>query len=324
MALITTGDPDESEQVAQRLAKGRYTIEEAVKTLCDNEEGIDYDFMIANLRKLVKDGQVTVYEPSIIAPSYEPKTIRNNYEEAYWHNLNAMWLPRFDNIEWRFPDPLERLVPDWSYWDCDHLSLQDAICLSVNITPDWAKYTKDIGRQNVFNISFEYSPRLTNALNWAQNPDCLWRYDNPSGFKETNQVKLTEFARWVVTKKPDWKIPSEFRALAKFIEVSPIVGVTKSKLTWGLKPLSEIQRMPNYRAVLYQTLKKMYEEGKETAPTAYEVLESWRSEFKNEQPKECKIWVSRTTFEFENKEGKRSIVEVKSLNEAIQRLLITE
>jgi hypothetical protein len=215
-------------------------------------------------------------------------------------------------------------VPDWSYWDCDHLSLQDAICLSVNITPDWAKYTKDIGRQNVFNISFEYSPRLTNALNWAQNPDCLWRYDNPSGFKETNQVKLTEFARWVVTKKPDWKIPSEFRALAKFIEVSPIVGVTKSKLTWGLKPLSEIQRMPNYRAVLYQTLKKMYEEGKETAPTAYEVLESWRSEFKNEQPKECKIWVSRTTFEFENKEGKRSIVEVKSLNEAIQRLLITE
>ena len=41
MALITTGDPDESGQLAQRLAKGRYTIEEAVKTLCDNEEGVD-------------------------------------------------------------------------------------------------------------------------------------------------------------------------------------------------------------------------------------------------------------------------------------------
>jgi len=218
MALVTTGDPDESGQLAQRLAKGRYTIEEAVKTLCDNEEGIDYDYMIANLRKLVEVGQVTVYEPSIIAPLYEPKTIRNNYEEAYWHNLNAMWLPRFDNIEWRFPDPLERLVPDWSYWDCDHLSLQEAICLSVNITPDWAIYTKDIGRQNVLNISFEYSPRLTNALNWAQSPDCLWRYDNPSGFTETNQVKLSEFARWVVKEKPDWVIPIEFRAMARLGE----------------------------------------------------------------------------------------------------------
>ena len=219
MALITTGDPDESGQLAQRLAKGRYTIEEAVKTLCDNEEGIDYDFMIANLRKLVKDGQVTVYEPSIIAPSYEPKTIRNNYEEAYWHNLNNMWLPRFDNIEWRFPDPLERLVPDWSYWDCDHLSLQDAICLSVNITPDWAKYTKDIGRQNVLNITFDYSQRLTNALNWAQNPDCLWRHDNPSEFKVSNQVKLSEFVRWVVKEKSDWVITSEFRAIARLGEV---------------------------------------------------------------------------------------------------------
>ena len=227
MALITTGDPDESGQLAQRLAKGRYTIEEAVKTLCDNEEGVDYDFMIAYLRKLVKDGQVTVYEPSIIAPWYEPKTIRNDYEEAYWYDLNAMWLPRFDNIEWRFPDPLERLVPDWSYWDCDHLSLQDAISLSVNITPDWAKYTKDIGRQNVLNISFEYSPRLTNALNWAQNPECPWRYDNPNGFKETNQVKLCEFARWVVVEKPDWAIPSEFKALAKLGANTPVGDTTK-------------------------------------------------------------------------------------------------
>jgi biotin operon repressor len=228
MTLTTTDDLDESGQLAQRLAKGRYTIEEAVKTLCDNEEGIDYDFMIANLRRLVEKGQDTVYEPSIVAPSYEPKTIRNNYEEAYWYNLNAMWLPRFDNIEWRFPDPLEQLVPDWSYWACDHLSLQDALCLSVNITPDWNKYTKVIGRKNVLNISFEYSPRLTNALNWAQNPDGLWRYDNPNGFKETNQVKLSEFAKWVVLEKPDWAISDEFKALAKLGE-APNKSNIKSK-----------------------------------------------------------------------------------------------
>jgi hypothetical protein len=57
-------------------------------------------------------------------------------------------------------------------------------------------------------------------LNWAQNPDCLWRYDNPTEFKPTNQVKLGEFARWVVKEKPDWVITSEFRALVKLGDIN--------------------------------------------------------------------------------------------------------
>ncbi|MDH6154719.1 hypothetical protein M2124_000991 [Polynucleobacter sphagniphilus] len=323
MALVTTGDPDESGQLAQRQIEGVYTLDEAVNTLCQNVEVLDREQKLADLKALVENGEVQVNRPGTLDLTPIPLQARTFYEVAHWDNLNNNWLSKYQFIDWRFPDPLERLKPDWSYWDCDHLSLQDAICLSTNITPDWAKYIKDIGRRNVLKINDKLQ-RLPNALSWAQSPDCLWRYDDPSEFKASNQVKLSEFARWVVKEKPDWVIPSEFRALAKSIEVSPIVSVTKSKLPWGLKPLSEIQRMPNYRAVLYQTLKKMYEEGKETAPTAYEVLESWRSEFKNEQPKECKIWVLRTTFEFENKEGKRSTVEVKSLKEAIQRLLITE
>jgi hypothetical protein len=110
----------------------------------------------------------------------------------------------------------------------------------------------------------------------------------------------------------------------KLFADAKVTGYTKPKLSWGLKPLSEIQRMTKYGAVLYSTLKKMYEEGKETAPTAYEVLESWRSEFKNEQPKECKIWVLKTEFQFESKAGKEEFISVKSLNQAIKRLLITD
>lgn len=103
-----------------------------------------------------------------------------------------------------------------------------------------------------------------------------------------------------------------------------LFAATKPKLSWGLKPLSEIQRMTKYGAVLYPTLKKMCEEGKETKPTAHEVLESWRNEFKNEQPKECKIWVLKTSFDFESKVGKKENISTRSLNQAIQRLLITD
>jgi hypothetical protein len=148
-----------------------------------------------------------------------PLKARTFHEVAHWDSLNNNWLSKYQFIDWRFPDPLERLRPDWSYWDCDHLSLENAISLCVNITPDWIS-NKVIGRKNNLRISFEYSPKLTNALNWAQSPDCLWRYDKPSEFKSTNQVKLSEFVRWVIKEKPDWVIPSEFRALAKLGDIN--------------------------------------------------------------------------------------------------------
>lgn len=324
--LVTASNFDAAEQSVQRLVQGRYTIAEAVRALCNDEEGVDYFILIQKLREFVGKCQIPVYEPGIDASSYTPRAIRDNYEEIYWNDLNDKWLPKFDHIKWRYPAPLSCLRPDKSYWSYQYLSLEGAICLSANIAPDWIKYTNTIGRKNVSKINLGYSPRLTKALNWAQTPDCDWRYDNPSEFKMTDQVRLVEFASWVVKESSDWVIPSEFRALAKLSGIAPVdspIKPTKSKLSWDLKPLSEIQRMPNYRAVLYQTLKKMHEEGKQNAPTAYEVLESWRNEFKHEQPKECKIWVLKTTFEFESKEGKRSIVQVKALNEAIQRLLTT-
>lgn len=219
MVLKTvTGDPlGDAIELSQRQIEGVYTLDEAVNALCQNVV-VDRAQMLADLKALVEKGKVQVNRPGTLDITPIPLKARTFHEVVHWDNLNNNWLSKYQFIDWRFPDPLERLRPDWSYWNCDHLSLQDAICLSANITPDWAKYTKDIGRRNVLKINTELQ-RLPNALTWAQSPDCLWRYDKTSDFKSTNQVKLCEFARWVVKEKPDWIIPSEFKALARLGEV---------------------------------------------------------------------------------------------------------
>jgi hypothetical protein len=228
MVLVTTGDPDESGQLAQRQIEGVYTLDEAVNTLCQNVEVLDRAQKLADLKALVEMGEVQVNRPGTLDLTPIPLQARTFHEVAHWDSLNNNWISKYQFIDWRFPDPLERLRPDWSYWNCDYLSLQDAICLSANITPDWAKYTKNIGRRNVLKINTELQ-RLPNALNWAQSLDCLWRYDNPSKFEATNQVKLCEFARWVVKEKPDWVIPSEFKALARLGEVLIQQGSKRKK-----------------------------------------------------------------------------------------------
>jgi hypothetical protein len=218
MTLITTGDTEESKQLAQRQIEGLYTLEEAVNALCQNVELLNKEALLADLVQYVANGKVQVNLPGRDEEGKIPKKIRTFYEVAEWSKLNDNWLSTYKHIVWRFPDPLERLRPDWSYWNCHHLSLENAISLSINITPEWKTFG-DIGRKNTLRIGFDFIPRLTNAVNWAQDHNCLWRYDNPSEFKETNQVKLSEFARWVVKEKPDWQLPSEFRVLAKISEV---------------------------------------------------------------------------------------------------------
>jgi hypothetical protein len=214
VTLLTTGDPDESAQSAARQLMGRYTLEEAVQALAKNVEDVDAKGMLKDLKAKVLDGTVKVYAPAQLDVSHVPVNLRSYYEEVEWDVLNEKWLAHFDAIGWRYPDPLDKFRPDWSYWNVDHLSLEDAISLSVNITPDWF-HSKLIGGRGKLKISFDYSPRLTNALNWAQSPNCVWRYETPHEFKVTNQVKLVEFAKWAVKEKPDWKMPIEFKALAR-------------------------------------------------------------------------------------------------------------
>lgn len=109
----------------------------------------------------------------------------------------------------------------------------------------------------------------------------------------------------------------------KLFEDAKVTGYTKPKLSWSLKPLSEIKRMNGYRAVLYQTLQKMYNEEKSAPPSGYEVLDSWRIEFKD-QPKDCQIYVLSRSFQYLNEMGAKKNVDAKSLNDAIKRLIITD
>lgn len=212
MALVTTGDPEESGQFAQRQIEGVYTLDEAVDALCKNVEVLDRAQKLADLKALVEKGLVKVNAPGTLDLTATPLKARTFHEVAHWDELNQNWLSKYQFIDWCFPDPLDRLRPDWSYWNLDHLSLENAISLSINITPDWMG-NKFIGRKNTLRIAQDYTHRLPNALNWAQRPDCVWRYDNPTEFKANNKVKLSEFARWVVENKPDWVIPDEFKAL---------------------------------------------------------------------------------------------------------------
>lgn len=445
---LIASDSKKADQLVRRLTQGRYTIAEAARFLCNDREGIDYPFLIRDLEEFVRNGQIPFYKPDITDVAFIPADIHNDYGEVYWNDLNDKWLPRFNRVKKRYPPPLVQLRPNKSYWGHQHLSLGDAICLSANISPDWAAYAKDIGTVNASKISCGYSPRLTSALRWAQNTNCSWRHNNPNRFKVTDQVKLAEFAQWVIEENSDWVVPDEFRALAKLISnpiesltpdwaywhlmepielrsaiylslninpywnvftkdldrdalvqyrerlsqvasrivgakwavdkvkpglsvehtkislrlfvrwfcdemgnlkrpvefdalatssgvaggqelpatlkgITQVGGTPGSELSWGLRPLVDIKRMPGYRAVLYQTLQKMHQEGHQNVPTPYEILESWRNEFKHEQPNECEIWVHRTAFEFKNKEGKRKTVDTKALNDAIQRLITT-
>lgn len=217
---LNASDSDIAEQLVERLVQGRYTIAEAVRALCDDKEGIDHFLLIQKLREFVSRGQIPVYEPRIVASSYIPRSVSDNYEEIYWSDLNDKWLPRFDHIKWRYPPPLIFLRPDGSCWSCHQITLERAICLSANITPDWTKYMRDIGVVNASKISRGYSPRLTSALHWAQDANCTWRHNNPKEFKATDQVKLADFAGWVIEENSNWLVPDEFRALVRLSEVS--------------------------------------------------------------------------------------------------------
>ena len=155
-----------------------------------------------------------------------------------------------------------------------------------------------------------------------------------------NKILVKRFLRWLKNEDFGWDLPKELQAYIEKLDMPNqehwAQGLvdnlnnkhsqsepTKVKLSWSLKPLSEIQRMNGYRAVLYQTIQKMYNEGKLVPPTPHEVLNSWRVEFKD-QPNDCKIYVLSKSFEYFNEMGTKKIVDIKSLKDAIQRLIITE
>lgn len=316
---------------AMSLSRGRYTLAEAVEVFLAHQADFDREALAEDLRFLMERKRIIAYQPGL------PKSINsistNNSGEFYWEDLNKIWLSHFDNQKWHFSKPVERLVPDWAYWRLmKHVELEAAIYLSLNVNPHWSVFTENLDGD----VLAQYRDRLAQVVSWIVDAKWVVGKVKSSWFIEHTKISLEPFAQWFCDKMGELKRPLEFDVLAgssgvvgeyevpaKLNGITPVDGTLRSELSWELKSLGDIQRMPGYRAVLYQTLKKMHEEGQQNAPTAYEILESWRNEFKHEQPKEYEIWVSRTTFQFKNKEGKKKTVDSKALNDAIQRLITT-
>ncbi len=236
VTLLTTGDPDESAQSAARQLMGRYTLEEAVQALAKNVKDIDVKVMLKDLKAKVLDGTVKAYAPAQVDISHTPVTVRSYYEEVEWDVLNKKWLTHFDAIGWRYPNPLDKLRPDWSYWNLDHLPLEDAISLSIDVTPEWTLFTKELGRKNVLHIQYLLVPRLKNALNWAESQNCTWIYDSVAHINSKSLIKLRPFISWIAVEQPDWTIPKPFQAMGiKDSSVVPHEGSLLSRDAWQIK-----------------------------------------------------------------------------------------
>jgi hypothetical protein len=109
---------------------------------------------------------------------------------------------------------LKDLAPNWeSIGKPLKRPLKEAILLSLNIIPDWESHRKNLLPKSDLQINFDYVPRLQLAIEWALEANFLVNLKPTKEITENDLVYLSEFANWAVTKQ-DWKMPSEFRAMA--------------------------------------------------------------------------------------------------------------
>jgi len=244
---------------------------------------------------------------------------------------------------------------DWDYWLKLHKLLnEEIILLTLGLNPDEVKIDYFMGERYIPNkenllgeLNLEYDRRMRLLTDSRLRPFTYLENLNDgdwgnyfSADENGTQVITTRFLLWLKNEDFGWDLPKELEAYIEKLDMPNqehwAQGLVdnlnnrhsqsepaKVKLSWTLKPLSKIQRMNGYRAVLYQTLQKMYNEGKLAPPTPHEVLNSWRVEFKD-QPNDCKIYVLSKSFEYFSEMGTKKTVDIKSLKDAIKRLIITE
>jgi len=111
MVYLNRKAKEEAELERQkRLSVGKYTAEEAVKTLLDNNPHIEItpNELINYLKKLVQDGEIDCFRggDNFIAPLTFP--FRKYDTEFRWDDLNEDWLDKYTieiRTSWRFPTP---------------------------------------------------------------------------------------------------------------------------------------------------------------------------------------------------------------------------
>jgi hypothetical protein len=174
---------------------GRYTLKQALTTLCDNVEidnpALAMRLLVAN----IKIGSIPVYEPGHSIPIKKPKSVDENYEEVEWIDLN-----RFVNglkvlSSWRFPDPStqENLngVEDKNFnsygWRLNPLARQDTFRSEL-----YLKLKKAY-------LANEPIPNPVDLIN-------EWRVQKPNEFHEVTAEYVKFYGRNGAMKEADIKI----------------------------------------------------------------------------------------------------------------------
>lgn len=95
-------------QAAEKLAAGRYTLQEAAAAIGANERA---EPMEIKLLEAARTGALMMYGPGETARySYDiNQHIRKYYEEAYWDDLNAWIAANEQRMKFRFPAPAAAL-----------------------------------------------------------------------------------------------------------------------------------------------------------------------------------------------------------------------
>jgi hypothetical protein len=135
-------------QEREKKLAGRYTLREAAQCLAD-ASGERLELLLEKLQEAVHDGALPAYEPGkkaryVYGQSPKASTVRDFYEEVYWHEINT-WLDSHEpKIRFRFSanDVVEwwcHTLDAMTWWKRRNVSPRDAailLCRQNPLDPD--------------------------------------------------------------------------------------------------------------------------------------------------------------------------------------------
>lgn len=174
---------NEMTQLAQRQARGRYTLEEAAMAV-NKATGARAEEMLHKFMKAAEAGALATYEPGkdsryIYGEGFASR-VRDFYEEAYWDDLNV-WLGANERrIKFEFPVP--PVEPDASElkhaFGASDVDTSKAItrrkrsALIKEVQSDWPTIENDLRHSDENGLNAAKLPEhgywnISVALNWA-------------------------------------------------------------------------------------------------------------------------------------------------------------
>ena len=191
------------------LSLGRYTLTEAVEIFLAHHPKFDREALVGDLRWLVNQKKIFAYHPG---HAKSPNSISTDGSgEFYWEDLNAIWLPHFENQKWCFAKPIAKLKPEWAYWRLmKHVELDAAIYLSLNVNPYWKVFMEHLDEDTLV----QYQARLTQVISWMDGAEWVVGSVKSKSFIEYTKISLKPLVQWFCDEMSNLNRPLEFDGLA--------------------------------------------------------------------------------------------------------------